>query len=253
MPAPAFDLSSTTGDQTSLAGLAGKNVVLYFYPKDDTPGCTAEACDFRNNFGRLSSMGVEVLGVSKDSVASHQRFRQKHGLPFHLLSDADNSVAQAYGAYGAKNMYGKRVTGTIRSTVLIDDAGRVKAVWSPVKVAGHVDQVIARLLGPETAVLTTDRISSTSKGKPTTSAREHTKDRTPSKRRTPTKKNTRKPVPTTKAAPSAKATKKKAVPTSKAGPTKRSGPAKKASKKKATQRTAATRNAVKKKARPARR
>jgi peroxiredoxin Q/BCP len=121
--------------------------VLYFYPKDDTPGCTREACDFRDNLARLRREGATVLGVSKDSLASHGKFRSKYQLPFDLLSDEDNSVARAYGAYGEKTMYGKKILGTIRSTYLIDENGRVDTVWSPVKVDGHVEQVLDRLRG----------------------------------------------------------------------------------------------------------
>lgn len=145
--APSFKLPSTGGDAISSSDLKGRKFVLYFYPKDDTPGCTREACDFRDNLARLRSEGVEVLGVSKDSLASHGRFRTKYGLPFDLLSDEDNAVARAYGAFGEKNMYGKKVLGTIRSTYLVDETGRIDAVWSPVKVDGHVERVLERVRG----------------------------------------------------------------------------------------------------------
>jgi peroxiredoxin Q/BCP len=147
--APELTLPSSSGGTVSLAKLRGKKVVLYFYPRDDTPGCTREACDFRDNLGRVKSAGAEVFGVSKDSLASHERFRGKYELPFELLSDADNVAARAWGAYGTKVMYGKKVLGTIRSTFLIDEQGKVAAVWSPVKVDGHVDQVLAALAGEE--------------------------------------------------------------------------------------------------------
>jgi peroxiredoxin Q/BCP len=147
--APSFKLASTTGGEVSSSELKGRKFVLYFYPKDDTPGCTREACDFRDNLARLRREGVEVLGVSKDSIASHGKFRTKYDLPFDLLSDEDNAVARAYGAYGEKSMYGKKVLGTIRSTYLIDENGRVDAVWSPVKVDGHVERVLERLRGGE--------------------------------------------------------------------------------------------------------
>jgi peroxiredoxin Q/BCP len=146
-PAPSFRLPSTAGTNVSSSDLRGKRFVLYFYPKDDTPGCTREACDFRDHLGRLRSAGVDVYGVSKDPLSSHHRFREKYRLPFELLSDEDNSVARAFGAYGEKNMYGKRILGTIRSTFVVDEGGRVSALWSPVKVDGHVDKVLAFLRG----------------------------------------------------------------------------------------------------------
>ena len=145
--APSFTLASTGGGVVSSSDLKGRKFVLYFYPKDDTPGCTREACDFRDNLARLRREGVEVLGVSKDSIASHGKFRSKYQLAFDLLSDEDNAVARAYGAYGEKTMYGKKILGTIRSTYLIDENGRVDAVWSPVKVDGHVDRVLDHLRG----------------------------------------------------------------------------------------------------------
>jgi len=129
----------------SLREFKGKTVVLYFYPKDNTPGCTTEACDFRDNMARILKTGSVVLGVSPDSVKSHLNFREKHGLSFPLLSDPERKVASAYGAYGEKKMYGKTAMGIIRSTFVIDPAGRIKALWRGVKVAGHVDDVLERL------------------------------------------------------------------------------------------------------------
>src|SRR5436190_805148 len=111
--APSFRLASTGGGEVSLGDLAGKRFVLYFYPKDNTPGCTKEACDFRDSMARLGKAGVPVLGVSKDSVSSHEGFRQKYKLPFALLSDPDNQVAKAFGAYGEKTLYGRKFMGTI--------------------------------------------------------------------------------------------------------------------------------------------
>ncbi len=129
----------------SLSDFAGKKVVLYFYPRDNTPGCTTEACDFRDNIERVRAEGAVVLGVSPDSVKSHRGFRDKHGLSFPLLSDTDRSVATEYGAYGEKKMYGKVSMGIIRSTVLIGEDGLVKKIWRGVKVKGHVEEVLGAL------------------------------------------------------------------------------------------------------------
>ena len=143
--APAFRLPSTSGGEMGLEELRGKKVVLYFYPKDDTPGCTREACDFRDNLARLTSAGAMVIGVSKDSLGAHARFKDKYSLPFPLLSDAVGTAVRAYGAWGEKKSYGKVTEGVIRSTFLIGPDGRVAALWSPVKVEGHVDEVLAAL------------------------------------------------------------------------------------------------------------
>lgn len=122
----------------------GKEVVLYFYPKDNTPGCTQEACDFRDNFNRIAGR-ARVIGVSRDSLASHRNFRQKQGLNFPLLSDPDHRVIEAYGAWGEKKMYGKSAMGIRRSTVLIGPDGTVRKLWPDVKVKGHVDEVLKAL------------------------------------------------------------------------------------------------------------
>jgi len=145
--APPFQLPSTTGEDVSLASLHGRKVVLFFYPKDETPGCTREACDFRDLNDAITEAGAAVYGISKDSLASHERFQKNHELPYPLLTDADNAVATEYGAYGTKTMYGKKVTGTIRSTFLIDENGVIAAVWSPVKVEGHAEKVLVALTG----------------------------------------------------------------------------------------------------------
>ncbi len=150
--APNFDLPSNLGGSLSLVSLRGRKVVLYFYPKDNTPGCTQEACDFRDALRRIKSVGAEVVGISKDSLASHQRFAEKHSLPYALLADSDNAVAKRYGAFGTKKMYGREVVGSIRSTFVIDEKGKLLAVFSPVRVAGHVEAVLAALgaHGPST-------------------------------------------------------------------------------------------------------
>jgi peroxiredoxin Q/BCP len=140
--APAFSLESSDGGKVKLADLAGKPVVVYFYPRDNTPGCTTEANDFRTAMPQFKKLGVTVLGISKDSIASHCKFRDKYELNFPLLSDPDGKMLEAYGAWGEKNMYGKKMMGIIRSTVLIDDKGKVAAVWPKVSVKGHVDAVL---------------------------------------------------------------------------------------------------------------
>lgn len=132
-----------TGDQTiSLADLKGKNVVLYFYPKDSTPGCTTEGQDFRDNHSRFKRAGTVILGVSRDSLKSHENFKAKHEFPFELLSDAEEKLCNQFGVIKEKNMYGKKVMGIERSTFLIDGEGVLRREWRKVKVAGHVDEVL---------------------------------------------------------------------------------------------------------------
>ena len=143
--APAFSLKDQDGKTVKLSDFKGQDVVLYFYPKDNTPGCTTEACDFRDNQSALKKAGAVVLGVSMDSEASHKKFIQKQSLNFPLLVDADHAVAEAYGAWGEKSMYGKTFMGLIRSTFLIGPDGKLKRVWPKVKVAGHVDEVLEAL------------------------------------------------------------------------------------------------------------
>lgn len=140
--APAFTLTSDAGEKVRLSELAGSPVVLYFYPKDDTPGCTREACAFRDQSSALKKMGAVVLGVSPDDVASHEKFRDKYDLNFPLLADVGHKVAEKYGAWREKNMYGKKSMGIQRSTFLIDSAGKVAKVWKRVKVDGHDEQVL---------------------------------------------------------------------------------------------------------------
>ncbi len=143
--APDFTLPDDSGALLTLSDFRGRPVVLYFYPKDNTPGCTAEACDFRDNLARAAGHGAVVLGISPDPVASHARFKARHALPFPLLSDSDHAVAEAYGAWGGKKMYGKTFLGLIRSTFLIDAEGRIARVWRRVRVKGHVDEVLETL------------------------------------------------------------------------------------------------------------
>ena len=143
--APAFTLPSSEGGDVDLAGLAGKYVVLYFYPRDDTPGCTIEAQEFRDAMPKFKKAGAVVLGVSRDTTASHCKFRDKYGLNFPLLTDKDNAVMEKYGAWGEKVLYGKKSLGVIRSTVLIGKDGKVIKHWPKVKAKGHADEVLAEL------------------------------------------------------------------------------------------------------------
>lgn len=139
--APAVSLQTLEG-KVSLANLKGKNVVLYFYPKDDTPGCTKEACTFQDNLPKFKKMDAVVIGVLKDSIASHQKFAKKYKLNFNLAADDDVSVASAFGAWIEKSMYGRKYMGIDRSTFLIDSKGVVRNAWRNVKVPGHVEEVM---------------------------------------------------------------------------------------------------------------
>jgi thioredoxin-dependent peroxiredoxin len=144
-PAPDFELPSDGGETVKLSALRGKQVVLYFYPKDDTPGCTAQACGIRDAYGEFEQAGAVVLGVSPDSEGSHVKFKDKYGLPFTLLADSDHAVAEQYGVWGEKTFAGKTYLGVQRSTFVIDAAGNVKKVMHDVKPATHADDVLAAL------------------------------------------------------------------------------------------------------------
>ncbi|MGZ3637970.1 MAG: thioredoxin-dependent thiol peroxidase [Ktedonobacterales bacterium] len=143
--APDFTLPSSTGEPIHLADLRGKQVVLYFYPKDDTPGCTTEACGFRDAWQEMEAAGIVVLGISRDSVKSHQKFANKYGLPFTLLSDEDGSVAQQYGVWVEKSMYGKTYMSMARTTFYIRPNGKIGHVWEQVKPGGHAQKVFEYL------------------------------------------------------------------------------------------------------------
>ncbi|CAL1124822.1 unnamed protein product [Cladocopium goreaui] len=147
--APDFTLTSDSGEKIKLSSLQGGPVVLYFYPKDDTPGCTKEACAFRDQKSAIKKSGATVLGVSPDDVESHVKFRDKYKLNFPLLADAGHKVADKYGAWREKNMYGKKSMGIQRSTFLIDPAGKVAKVWKRVKVDGHDEEVLTAIAGLE--------------------------------------------------------------------------------------------------------
>ena len=145
--APEFTLSDKDGNQVSLSDFLGKKVVLYFYPRDNTPGCTRQACAFAAAFEEFKNLDVAVIGVSKDSAASHQKFAEKHGLPFLLLSDPELSVIQAYGVWQEKKMYGKASMGVVRSTYVIDEAGMVEKVMPKVKPDTNAGEILTYLRG----------------------------------------------------------------------------------------------------------
>jgi thioredoxin-dependent peroxiredoxin len=143
--APAFTLPDQDGNPVSLDDFKGSKVLVYFYPADDTPGCTKEACQFNDNLAGFQSAGVPVLGVSPDNAGSHQRFRGKYGLQFPLLTDADHAVMDAWGAWGEKTRYGRTSVGVLRSTFLVDEQGRIEHAWHNVKADGHAATVLAHL------------------------------------------------------------------------------------------------------------
>ena len=145
--APAFTLQTTGGKTVTLSDFRGRRVVLYFYPKDDTPGCTKEACGFRDALPQLTSRNTVVLGVSRDTPVSHQRFAEKFHLPFPLLSDPDAAVCKAYGVYKQKSLYGRSFLGIERATFIIDEEGRIAAVFPKVRVDGHSDEILQALSG----------------------------------------------------------------------------------------------------------
>jgi len=147
-PAPDFSLAATTGENISLRQFKGKKtVVLYFYPNDDTPGCTKEACEFRDHSAEFDRHGVVILGVSTNSMESHQAFREKHRLPFPLLADEDAAVSRMYGVYKQKNLYGKKFMGIERTTFVIDRTGRVAQIYPKVKVDGHIPALLEFVSG----------------------------------------------------------------------------------------------------------
>lgn len=141
-PAPAFEGLDESGNTVRLTDFAGKKLVLYFYPKDSTPGCTSEACNLRDNYERFLALGYQVLGVSKDSAESHQRFIAKYDLPFHLISDPDCTILKAYEAWGVKKMYGRETMGTLRTTYVIDEQGIIVDAIGKVNTKAHTDQIL---------------------------------------------------------------------------------------------------------------
>lgn len=144
-PAPAFSAATNGGGRVSLADYLGRNVILYFYPKDDTPGCTKEACAFRDGFAQFQQKGAVILGVSPDPVKSHDQFVAKFELPFNLLADADKAIATAYGVWGEKSFMGRKYLGNHRVTFLIGPDGKIKQIWPEVKPTEHAAEVLAAL------------------------------------------------------------------------------------------------------------
>lgn len=143
--APDFTLPTDGGGSVALAKLKGSKVILYFYPKDDTSGCTAEACGFRDTFPNFRKIDAAIIGISKDSVASHDKFKKKYELPFTLASDTEGKVCERYGTWIEKSMYGRKYMGIDRATFLIDEKGVIRHIWRKVKVPGHVEEVLAAL------------------------------------------------------------------------------------------------------------
>jgi thioredoxin-dependent peroxiredoxin len=150
-PAPEFELRSDSGETVRLSDLRGRPVVLYFYPKDDTPGCTTEACEFRDAYDVFRERGVEILGVSPDDVRTHEKFKTKYELPFTLLADPDHKVAEAYGVWGERSFAGKKYMGINRSTFVIDEDGNIARAMMGIKPAGHAAQVLDELQTARTA------------------------------------------------------------------------------------------------------
>lgn len=140
-PAPHFSLLSDNNEIVSLTDFAGKKVILYFYPKDDTPGCTKQACRFRDHWQEFKKLNIKIVGISKDSVKSHQKFKEKYQLPFILLSDENHEVCEKYGVWVEKSLFVKKYFGIARTTFLIDEQGKIAKIWPRVKVQGHVEEI----------------------------------------------------------------------------------------------------------------
>ncbi len=146
-PAPVFKGKNQNGEMVSLSDFKGKKVVLYFYPKDDTPGCTKEACNLRDHYQELLDQGIEVIGVSIDDVSSHEKFAGKYDLPFQLIADPEKEIVNKYGAYGEKNMYGNKKMRTHRMTFLIDEDGNIENIFKKVKTEDHANQILNAVNG----------------------------------------------------------------------------------------------------------
>jgi len=143
--APSFDLPTDNEGQASLEDYKGKKLVIYFYPKDDTPGCTKESCSFNDNLSQFNKLNVDIIGVSKCSVKKHNKFKEKYGLTFPLISDENGEMCEDYGVWKEKHMYGKKYMGIERSTFLIDENGKIKQIWRKVKVPGHIKNILEEI------------------------------------------------------------------------------------------------------------
>lgn len=143
--APVFSGKNQNGETIELGQFKGKKVILYFYPKDNTPGCTAESCNLRDGYEQLQSLGFDVVGVSPDSEASHQKFIAKHSLPFHLIADTEKEILKAYGVWGPKKLYGREYEGVIRTTFVIDEKGAIEKIFKKVKTKEHTEQILKEL------------------------------------------------------------------------------------------------------------
>jgi peroxiredoxin Q/BCP len=237
--APDFSMPTDDGRTISLRDLRGRKVVLYFYPKDDTPGCTKEACSFRDNLPTFANVNAEIIGVSRDDSDSHRAFRDKYGLNFMLASDTDGSVVNDYGVWKEKNLYGRTFMGIERTTFLIDENGKIEAIWPRVQVDGHTEQVLAAIRGeapPSTAAAepAPAPAAEPAKAKPAKKAA--------AKKKAAPKKTARKAKPVRRAAKSAKKGARKSTAASRR-------PAKKTAKKTAKSSKKVKRKAAKKKKR----
>lgn len=245
--APDFSMPTVSGGTVSLSDLRGKKVVLYFYPKDDTPGCTIEACSFRDNLPNFQGANAEIIGVSRDNTESHQRFRDKYGLNFTLASDDSGQVTEDYGVWREKNMYGKTFMGIQRSTFLIDENGNIAKIWPTVSVEGHSQEVLAAINGEETPAPAAAPAAAAPAAKPKAAAKAK---KAPAVKAAPKKAAPKKAAAAKKPAAKKAAAKKKPA---KAAPKKVAAkkPAKKAAAKKSAKKPAAKKKAAKKPAKRA--
>jgi thioredoxin-dependent peroxiredoxin len=249
--APDFSMPTVSGGTVSLSDLRGKKVVLYFYPKDDTPGCTIEACSFRDNLPNFQGANAEIIGVSRDNTESHQRFRDKYGLNFTLASDDSGQVTEDYGVWREKNMYGKTFMGIQRSTFLIDENGNIAKIWPTVSVEGHSQEVLAAINGEEAPAPAAAPAAAAPAAKPKAAAKAK---KAPAVKAAPKKAAPKKAAAAKKPAAKKAAAKKKpakAAPKKKIAAKAAKKPAKKAAAKKSAKKPAAKKKTAKKPAKRA--